>query len=214
MTVRSLGKFVPPPGPLLSLSLIGLVLLSGLLYYRSVKIQRFLEPALALTQPRNEFARDVSELFIKEFGARAVPGFKVKSSSILMDKSLIFSSHGALYAPKSDLQKIARIFLALMKDTRTRADISLVLIIGHFPVTGVNEAIDGERMKIQRITGSIQDALFRLEPELGTQYAAYFASAAQLSHPGEGMENIVEFRIIPSEFLHIKVLEKLEKYSL
>jgi hypothetical protein len=40
MNGRSLGKFIPPAGPLLSLLLIGLVLLSALLYYRAIKIQR------------------------------------------------------------------------------------------------------------------------------------------------------------------------------
>src|SRR5512143_2212095 len=58
----SLWKYAPPPGPVISLLLIGLVLLSSLLYYRSVKIQRFLEPALALSQPRNEFAKHIRQI--------------------------------------------------------------------------------------------------------------------------------------------------------
>ena len=52
---------VVPPGPLLSLLLIGLVLLSGLLYYRAVRIQRFMEPALALSQPRNDFSEAIEQ---------------------------------------------------------------------------------------------------------------------------------------------------------
>ena len=68
MNRRSLWKYVPPAGPVLSLLLIGLVVLSALLYYRAVKIQRFLEPALALSQPRNEFTKNISQNFQREIG--------------------------------------------------------------------------------------------------------------------------------------------------
>ena len=98
MNGRSLGKFILPAGPLLSLLLIGLVLLSALLYYRAIKIQRFLEPALALSQPRNEFAKNIKVIFQGEFGTSPVRGFKIKGSSIFMDKALLFSQKGVLTA--------------------------------------------------------------------------------------------------------------------
>jgi hypothetical protein len=52
-----------------------------------------------------------------------------------------------------------------------------------------------------------------LEPELGIRYSPYFVSAAQPTNPQEKKSEEVEFRIVPSEFLHIEVLEKLEKYA-
>jgi hypothetical protein len=64
------------------------------------------------------------------------------------------------------------------------------------------------------MVGSIQDALFRTEPELGIRYSTYFAGTAQPTNPHEGNRDLIELRIVPSEFLHIKVLDKLEKYSL
>ena len=70
-----------------------------------------------------------------------------------------------------------------------------------------------DRMKVERMVGLVQDALFRAEPELGIRYSTYFTVAAQPTNPHEGNKEVVEFRIIPSEFLHIEVLEKLEKYS-
>ncbi len=70
MSGRTLLKYIPPAGPILNLTLIGLVLLSALLYYRAIKIQRFLEPALAISQPRNEFAKNVRLRFQKEFGEK------------------------------------------------------------------------------------------------------------------------------------------------
>jgi len=214
MNARSLWKFIPPAGPILSLLLVGLVLLSALLYYRAVKIQRFLEPALALSQPRNEFAKNIKSIFHKEFGTTPVKGLKIKASSVLMDRSFLFSPGGVLNASaQTDIQKLARIFLALMKDDHARSEISLILIIGRYPSFGATGADAAARMDVQRMAGFIQDILFRSQPELGIRYSPYFASVAQPMTPHEGDLSFVEFRIIPSEYLHIEVLEKLEKYA-
>jgi hypothetical protein len=210
----TLWKYMPPPGPILSLVLIGLVLLSSLLYYRSVKIQRFLEPALALSQPRNEFTKHIKQIIQNEFGAKSIKGLKVKTSSIVMETSLLFSPRGDLRtSAQADLQKLARVFLALMKDDHLRSEISLVLIIGYFPSSGAYEATVMEKIQVARMVEFIQDALFKLEPGLAKGYAPYFTAAERPMDPSEGNTGVVEFRIVPSEFLHIEVLEKLEKYS-
>lgn len=215
MNDRSLWKYVPQPGPTFSLLLIGLVLLSALIYYRAVKIQRFLEPALALSQPRNEFAKNINLIFQKEFGTKSKRGLKIKSSSILIDTSLLFSGDGIMKpSARDDLQKLARVFLALMKDEHARSEISLILIIGRFPSYGARGVKFSEMMAAQRMVGSIQSGLFQLEPELGIRYSSYFAGVAQPTNPHERNRDVLELRIIPSEFLHIEVLEKLEKYSL
>ncbi len=217
MRVPSLGKYAPPAGPVLSLTLIGLVLLSAFLYYRAVKIQRFLEPALAISQPRNEFTRSISQSFQKEFGAEAIKGIKVRTSSILLEKSLLFSEDGVLNAgARDELRKFARVFLSLMEDDHTRPDISLVLIVVRFPSYGpLVSTLSNmtERAKAQRMTGALQDALFSAEPELGRKYGGYFVAAAQPTNPHDVNRELVEFRVVPSEFLHIEALEKLEKYS-
>ncbi len=214
MNGKSLWKFVPSSGPILSLLLVGLVLLSALLYYRAVKIQRFLEPALALSQPRNEFAKHVKSIFQKEFGAVSIKGLTLKSSSILIEKSFLFANDGTVKASAlTDFQKLARIFLSLMKEEHARSEISLILIIGRFPSYGAQGADIVERTKVQRMVGFIQDALLQSEPELGIRYSTYFASVAQPTTPHEGNLDMVEVRIIPSEYLHIEVLDKLEKYS-
>jgi hypothetical protein len=214
MNGKSPWKYVPPAGPILSLTLIGLVLLSALLYYRAVKIQRFLEPALAISQPRNEFAKNIRLRFQKEFGEEAIKGLKVRTSSILMEKSVLFSKDGNLKASaEADLRKLARIFLSLMQDDHTRSDISLILIMGRFSSGGEWAMNVTERVKAQRIVGFIQDALFHEEPELGRRYSIYFVAATQPTNPHEGTSEVIEFRIISSELLHIEVLEKLEKYA-
>ena len=212
--LRSWWRWLPPSGPVISLLLIGLVLLNALLYYRSVKIQRFLEPALALSQPRNEFAKRINELFQQEFGDRPVSGMKVRRSSIQMQRSLIIQPDGRLQPEgKSILGKLAKVFLALMKDERTRSEIDRVLIISRFAyreTPGVN--VPG-RMQEHLLVGFIQDALFLEAPELGRGYASYFISATGPLDARKGATDVVDFIIVPSESLHIEVLEKLEKYA-
>jgi len=213
MNGKSLWRYVAP-GPILIFLLIGLVLLSALIYYRAVKIQRFLEPALALSQPRNEFAKNIKLIFQKEFGTQAMRDMKIKSSSIFIESSLLFSGDGTMKSSApGELQKLARVFLALMKDDHARSEISLVLIIGRFPSYGAKGVKASEVMAIQRMVGFVQNGLFQLEPELGIRYSSFFAGVAQPTSPHDPNKEMLEFRIIPSEFLHIEVLEKLEKYS-
>ena len=214
MNSKSPWKYLPPAGPILSLTLIGLVVVSALLYYRAVKIQRFLEPALALSQPRNEFSRSVKQIFEREFGAQTVEGIKIKGSSILIERSLLFSGDGALKeSARVSLQRLARVFLSLMRDERRRSEISIVLILARFPSYGAKGVNVSERVKAQRSVSLIQDALFQTEPELNIRYSIYFAGTTQPTTPHEQNRDSLELRIIPSEFLHVEVLDKLEKYS-
>jgi len=214
MNRRSLWKYVPPAGPVLSLLLIGLVVLSALLYYRAVKIQRFLEPALALSKPRNEFTRNISLNFQREFGAQQIGGLQARTSSIIIDRSLLFSANGTL-RPSSKIirKKLSRLFLTLLGDTRTRNNISIVLISFHYPADGAKSAALAGRMRAQQMVGLLQDSLYEAEPELGEKFKSYFAATVQPEHLRRGERGVIELRIIPSELLHIEVLQKLVKYT-
>lgn len=209
----SLWDLVPPPGPVLTLLLIGLVLLSGLLHYRSVRIQRFLEPALALSQPRNEFSEAISAVAQKEFAIAPFTGLEVRTSSIVVEKRLLFSGDNALHASgRVVLKKLGRVLLALLDDRHWRADISLVLITGGY--TPGPDGTDREaRLKAQHTLGIVQDALFSVEPTLGTTYRSFFAVVARPAPPREKPSDRLEIRIIPSEALHMEVLQRLQKYA-
>jgi hypothetical protein len=214
MNRRALWKYVPPAGPVLSLLLIGLVVLSALLYYRAVKIQRFLEPALALSQPRNEFTKTISQNFQQEFGAQQIGGLQARTSSIIIDRSLLFSADGSLKASSKIIaKKLSRLFLSLLTDTRTRNNISIVLVSFHYPAGGSKDAALAGRMEAQQMVGLLQDSLYEAEPELGEKYKAYFAATVQPEHFVRGESGVIELRIIPSELLHIEVLQKLVKYA-
>jgi len=208
-----LWKYVPPAGPVLSLLLIGLVVLSALLYYRAVRIQRYLEPALALSQPRNEFVSSISQNFQQEFGALQVKGLRVRTSSILVDRSILFSPDGAL-KPSSKIitTKLSRLFLSLLSDARTKSHISIVLLSFHYPTDRPKHATIAARTQAQQMVGLLQDSLYEAEPELEQKFKSYFAETV---HPElrRGEREVIELRIMPSELLRIEVLHKMTKYA-
>lgn len=211
---RSWRNCVPPAGPVISVLLIGLVLLSALLYYRSVKIQRFLEPALALSQPRNEFAKHIGRIYEEIFGSRAVEGIRIKTGTIIVKRSLLLTKKGTLTpAGQQVFKKLGRLFLALLQDERLRSEINHILIIARFPNDGMKNETLTERLDVQLAAAFVQEKLLRTEPELARSFAPYFSSGAQAMNPQEGSADRVDFLIVPSEYLHIEVLEKLEKYS-
>ena len=213
MNMRSLWKYLPA-GPILGLALIGVVLLSARLYYQAVKNQRFLEPALAISQPRYEFTRSITVTFQKEFGAGSVRGLTVKMSSIVVHRSLLFSQDDTLTpSAREVLQKLARIFLTLLEDDHTRNNIRFVLINARYPAGSTGQTNAAERMRVQRMVGLIKDSLFQAEPELGRRYRTYFAAAALQVYSQEGGSDVIELRIVPSELLHIEVFKRLEKYA-
>ncbi len=214
MNRRTWWKYVPPAGPVLSLLLIGLVVLSALLYYRAVKIQRYLEPALALSQPRNEFARNLSQNFQQEFGALQIKGLQVRSSSILINGSVLFSADGVLKPSSQNItRKLSSLFLSLLSDARTRSNISIVLVSIHYPADGPKHATIALRTQAQQMVALLEDSLYEAEPELEQKFKAYFAATVHPEHILRGERGVVELRIIPSELLHIEVYQKFMKYA-
>lgn len=199
-----------PAGPIFGLLLVGLLLLSGLLYYRAVNIQRFLEPALALSLPRSELAQRIGAALLREFGENAVKGIRLRSSSIIVENELLFSDGGALrkIAPPV-LKKIARVYLQAL-DEQTRPNVSMILIISRYPLQGGD--IRAVREVRQRQAEKTLDGMFKAEPELAAQFGRFFASAAMPASRLQDPDSI-EFQVIPSELMHASVLQKLVKYA-
>lgn len=214
MSPKSLLRYVPPAEPVLSLLLIGLLLLSALLYYRAVRIQRFLEPALAISQPRNEFTKSINQAFQKEFGTDPVSGIRIKTGSIYVERSVLFTPHGAVRPDAGPtMDKFSRMFLSLLEDEQTRANVGTIMVNGRFSSFGASSAGIMQREKIQEMAGAVQDELFRAQPDLGRKYSVLFATSAQPMDPHEKTRELIEFRIIASELLHIEMLQRLVKYA-
>jgi hypothetical protein len=194
--------------------LVGVLLLSAILYYRAVKIQRFLEPALAISEPRTKFSQGVRNLLTREFGPREIEGIRFRGGSIMVDQSLLLA--GAHPGPRSELavlKKLSRFFLAALGDEDLRKYISIVMVNARLPQTD-NAALNAEmRYKAQDRAVLILNTLFSLEPMLEKRYAQYFVSTARVFAGSEKELDQIEFRIIPTEQLHIEVLQRLEQYA-
>jgi hypothetical protein len=70
MGLSPFRKLILQPGPILSLTLIGILLLSAVIYYRANNVQRFLEPALALSEPRLKFSQNIRISFRRNLTQR------------------------------------------------------------------------------------------------------------------------------------------------
>jgi hypothetical protein len=206
-------KIIMHPGPVLSLTLIGMLLLSALLYYRAVKIQRFMEPALALSQPRIQFNQDINALLEKEFGS-AFRGIAFSRGSIFVDQSLLFnSSRKPEDSERVVFKKLANVFLSALSDPDIRSRISLILVSNSIPLTTNPRINQMLRYQAQERIGFILNALYDAEPTLETKFGMFF-SVTTMHKPVPIKEaDMVEFQMIPTERLHIDVLERLEKYT-
>ena len=213
MKGASIKKFILPPGPILILTLIGLLLLSALLYYRAVRIQRFLEPALAMSQPRITFSRNINNLLLREFGQEERKGIRFSTGSILVEQSLLIAGVHKINGEDTVLKKLGRVFWAALSDPAIRDNISLIIVSTRLPLSPEISSNKEFRYQIQNRAELILNSIYEAAPGLESKYGRYFASAALPVDPAVKDTDWIEFRIIPTERLHIEVLQRLEKYA-
>lgn len=209
-------KSLLPVGPLFSLTLIGLLLLSAILYYRAVKIQRFLEPALAISEPRMKFTQNIRDLLTREFSPNELKGIKFRSNTITIDESFILPRSHTQDGPAGPvvLRKLGRVFLSALNTPEIRENISLILITERFPLSKDLIANRQMRFQVQDKAVLILNSLFTVEPRLEREYTNFFtATALPIQGPMSEGDHVVEFRVIPTERLHIDVLQRLEQYA-
>lgn len=213
MNVNSLKKFILPPGPIISLTLIGLMLLSALLYYRAVKVQRFLEPVLSLSQPRIEFSKNIHQMLLTEFGEGKIQGVRFFANSFFVDEMLILSEpHHQEKFGYLVLDKLGKIFLGILEDPEMRFHVDLILVITELPYSRYLEMDKRRRVDQQSKSIFILDSLYKAEPKLAIEYGRYFAATVIPASPVQRERNWIEFRIITSERLHIKMIKRLGKH--
>ncbi|MEN8262962.1 MAG: hypothetical protein ABFR82_05825 [Nitrospirota bacterium] len=204
-------KFILPPGPILALTLIGLMFSSALLYYKAVRAQRYLEPSLSIAQPRVDFIQDISRLLVKEFDTEKVNGIILARNYIFVNGSLIFPDPVHRQAIDSKfLKKLSQVFLAMLQDKDMRSQFDLVLVSTRFKVSPRMDVTQKIRTERQRIAESILNSLYQVEPGLINFFGTFTATAIPVQ--SNQKDNWVEFRIIPSEHMHIELMKSLNKY--
>lgn len=210
MKTGSINKLILPTGPILGLTLIGALLLSAILYYRAVKIQRFLEPALAISAPRMEFSKNIKRLISKEFGTEKITGIRFTTNSIFVEKSLLLIGVHEPDPRSATLKKLSRVFLSVLQDPDMRDYVDFILVRVKFPIN--SDTDEKRRFRVQQRADLILNSLYKVAPELGRNYRTYFAATVEPVDSSEKEIQWVEFRFIPTERLHIEVLQSLRKY--
>ena len=209
--LKTLKKILFDQGLLASITLSGILLLSAVLYYRAVKVQRFLEPALAISQPKIEFARKINRIVSEEFkDKKSASAVFYTTDSIVVDGSMLIVGEGA----QSDLQLfegLGHVFLSILNDPDMKKNIDLILISVKVYLEPNNELNKIRRMESQGRADFILNALYEAEPGLEKDYRSFFSTAAiPVSDPQEA--RWVEFKIVPARRLHIDMFQRLERY--
>lgn len=213
MNLDRLKKYALPPGPILSITLIGVLLLGGMLYYRAIKIQRFLEPALAMSQPRFEFADRITREIHREFGTKNINWMRFTTDSISIEKKLIIDEQSGELISALIPEKLAAIFLTILKDPKLRGNVDVIVLSTKYIQTNDMATNNLMRLRMQHESEKILSSLFKAQPELETIHGVYFAATSLPVLSGNAEIDRVEFKIVPSEQLHIDVLLRLEKYA-
>jgi hypothetical protein len=111
------------------------------------------------------------------------------------------------------MKKLSRVFLSVLQKPETKSNISLILVCISYP-SGANAMLNKEfRFFTQGRAVLLLNSLFFVEPELEKNYGRYFAATALPASATLKEDPLLEFRLIPTERLHIEVLQRLEKYS-
>lgn len=206
-------KLILPPGPLLSITLVGMMLLGGMLYMRAIRFQRFVEPALAITQPRNVFTTNVEQLLLNEFSSEEMKGIRYIGDSIYVENSLLqLGAHRP--HEMTVLKKMGRIFLAVLNDSQMRPYVDMILVSTILPISADRDINLIRRKELRDRAGLILNSLYREEPELEQSYSMFFASTVTSAEDPGAKANWVEFRVVNSQLFHIEVLQQLQKYVL
>jgi len=202
-----------PVDQIIGITLIGLLLLSALIYYKSVKAQRYLEPSLAILEPQVAFAQKISDLINEEFGSKQNRGVIFTANSILVDDRLIFTDPFNKESVKPDfVRKLGNIMMAMLGDAQMRLHFELILISTRLPLSPHLILNKQKQIEKQNNAELVLNALYKISPELKNNYALYFTSSVIPVRPKQN-ENWIEFRFIPTEHLHIDMMKSLKKYS-
>lgn len=199
-----------PAEPVIILTLIGLMLTGAVLYYRSANLQRFLEPALAVLEPRTRLASRLGDLASEELGIEYAQKLVVRSSSIMVHKSL-FTSDAHHNVPVV-IRRLSKMMLRLFEDPWMAANVEMIMVKTSVPINIPTEDRANALAKMRKQSEAVLNAILGTDPLLAAGYSDKFAATTVYSRNNEKAD-WVTMDIIPSERLHVEVLERLGKYA-
>ena len=203
------GRLIPDE-PVVILILIGMILIGALLYYRAVNLQRFLEPALAVLEPRTQLSMRLKNLAKEELGPEYGQNVIVQSSGLMLHKSLF--STPQYHGIPVFINRLGNMIQRLFEDPWMSSNVEIVMIKTSVPMGLPQEIRNSAQEKMQQRSEALLNAILGSNSVLSAGYSDKFAATAVLSRKAEAADWIA-LDIIPSERLHIEILEKLGKYA-
>lgn len=199
-----------PAEPVVILSLIGLMLIGSILYYRASNLQRFLEPALAVLEPRTILSSRLNKLASEELGPEYSKSVVVRSSGLMLHKSLF--SKPQYHDIPVFIKKLSDLMRKLFDDPWMASNVEMIMIRSSVPLDMPSELREETRQQMMHRSEALLNAMLDTNAELAGRYSDKFAATVVLNRKAEEADWIA-LDIIPSERLHIEVLERLSKYA-
>ncbi len=211
MDIEFVRRYMLPPGVVLSTTLIGLILIGVVLYTKADRAQRFLEPTLAISNPRIQFSGRFAEIVEENLSPEGLRNVLVSGTSIRVRRDNLFPED--FHRGKVPLiSGIGRIFHTVMEDPQMSKYIDFILVVTRFPDAKEHGANIQARKEASGIAENVLNAMFAVSPDLEAKHVVHFASASIADPYAGNIGDVVEFHIIPSERMHIDLLMKLQRY--
>ena len=195
--------------PFVTLILIGLLLTGVTLYYKAINLQRFLEPALAVLEPSVTFTSQITRTAQNKFTHIPADRIIIRGNNLRIHKSL-FSTVSDKRIPLI-VRQMGKFIRTILNDRTLSNDIQSVIIKAHVPIqAALTEPALYNNMRIQ--AEAVLNTIMQLEPSLASTNAHKMGSLAMYSKDPRAGEWLT-LEVVPSEMLHIKVLERMSKYA-
>lgn len=207
MRAEDLRKLVLPPGPILSVTLIGLVLLGSVLYYKAVSVQRRMEPVMAFLRPRMEFSGALDAAINRVFPEKYKELIIVSPDAVYAGNDLIYTKAGTLDAEA--VAGLSRLVGEMIGNPETKRHINLILVTVRYPLAESPEESAKNRHIASKRAEGIMDAVLGGVRAPGVQARPYLASAAIGVSPESPRLDWVEFKIIHTDQFNLEMLNRL-----
>jgi hypothetical protein len=206
------GRFIVPHELAVGLTLIGLLLAGAVLYSNAVRFQRYIEPMLAVLEPRIQYSSRFRELILDEFDQESLLKMKLIGNTLKIRKSFLMEQdiheHGF-----RNYWHLGNLLQRLLDDQWIRSNTDFVLLSVDVPVGRSEDENRKLRAQAEEEAEFVMMAILSTSPDLRTKYTPYITSGAFSVTPGEGVGEWITVRALTSERLHTEMLGRLEKYA-
>ena len=195
----------------MTLALMSLLLLSLVVYYRAVRIQKFSELALAIYQPQNEFRQKTLGPFIKLFDKKKISRIAYTDNSFCIEEPLLLVGEQNSNIPQQTIMgDLGKTFHEILQDPELRSNIDMILVSTIEPLSPSMSLSNKNFRSLQEKSDSVLWSLFVAEPELKQKYSSFFTSTVISTADVESDQCMIEFRFIPNNRLYTNYLQRVQ----